>query len=493
MSWLTAIIIVLIILILCIYVVGYLHDNGTIPSDPFQETISHMKRSFNKTYDNYVTKPEDLYTATIGHLRDEIVDTAIEKTSKKETMYTRNENDGTLSDDNLLDATNNAFILAELTRFNVIPNDTNGRPGTPDIWVGGFTEKAADYYRRAINRIQKNPNAVIEGGNQNTPAIETIILRAEDFYEDAIARDMLNVQNIQNIPNFNQVRDGVREARVNAARLGPTINTQRNFNKVKIKKDKVTKREAQDNYFEAREIRNDPQNVHDTQATRDMINKYNRLVEKNSGDIRDGAVKKGIQNIKKYLNKYKFSDKSKKNRALKAFEKISEGNFVTSLNASDSDVLINVWNRAYSPENVGRKDEILPVIIDSMVECVEPSGYGGDYVICAHGRAQHLIDSLTLMDNDETLNKSARTAETLRNEIFSKAHLIIQEELKNTDTMIARAYNGVLDEPRPGIENDVEMLEQKMRDKIEETLKNEFKDVESKVLNELIKDAQAGV
>ena len=482
MDWLTAIIIVLIVLIICIYVVGYLHENGTIPSDPVRDTIANIKRSVNRKYDEYVTTPEDLYAATVGHVRDDIADMAIEKIAKKELMNKRNEDSGTLSDKNLLDASRNAYMLAELTRFNIMPNEA---PENRAV----LEQDTAEYYRRAIERIGRNPVVVVEGTNDenvNMPRPETIVLRAEDFYEDAIAR---HVMQPEQVPNFNIVRNNLTDARIKKA--ADKVKKNRN-------NDIPEKQQIQNEYYDERIIANDPQNVHDAQANKDFSNKYSRILEKNALDLREAGKEKEptdkvIEKISKYIGKHKFGKKGQKERALKAFNKIIEGNHVSAVNASDREIMANVWRRINSPENKDKKTNLKSALMDSLVECVEPSGYGGDYLICAHGRGQHIVDTLTMLDSDDKLSKSVRTGETLRNEVFMKSHKIIMDELKEAGHDVAKAYNGMLDEPRDDIKNDVAALEQKMKDKIDETLRNDYKDVDPKILNGLINEAQAGV
>ncbi len=68
----------------------------------------------------------------------------------------------------------------------------------------------------------------------------------------------------------------------------------------------------------------------------------------------------------------------------------------------------------------------------------------------------------------------------------------ILADLKSRDET-ARAYNGALETPAPDVEYKVKAFEAHVKERINNTLRDEYHDVDQKVLTNLITDAQAGV
>ncbi len=293
----------------------------------------------------------------------------------------------------------------------------------------------------------------------------------------------------------------MRQARVvmagNAAAAGQ--KPKRPIRRVRKNERLTNKQLTQDNYFGEQEIRNDPQNVHETQVNNDMLRIYQNVAHRNDQDPEFMNVNNqnpganSISEIREYAKTYKFADPKHRDRALKTINKMAEGNWITNLHARESDILDNVWKRSKSADNRANQAELRAALMDSLADCVE-SGYNGqDYQVCASGRTARVLNSLTLLDTDEKISAPVRTAEILRNEVFTKSHKIIQDALKETDDETARAYNGALETPAPDVEYKVKAFEAHVKERINNTLRDEYHDVDQKVLTNLITDAQAGV
>lgn len=486
-------------------------NTGELPSAPFQESMNRMKSSVSRSWDSYFTSAESMYEKTVGYINDDAAKMALEKATQKEKMYERNEQLGRLSSKNVADAAATSFMIADLYRFNVAPNEEDTAAEL------AAEEAAATQYAIALHRIASNPLGVVEAGGQHIPAPEFVINRVEDFYEDYIARATLEArapnEHLANVvPTLAQLRNDVRNARVVAAgnaaaagtaprRLPPGARRRRNK-----ATEPITEREQmRDNYFAEHDIRNDPQNVHESQVNKDMARIYQNIISRNrvenelmapaiSGTQREGDAQKNISAVRDYAKTFKFENPKGKDRALKTIEVMSRGNWISSLNARESEVLSNVWQRTGSAENEQNRASLRGALMNSLADCIEDGYNGNEYQVCISGRVGRVLGSMTLLDADENISEPIKTAEILRNEVFSKSYKIIQDALKETDEETARGYNGALESPAPEVETKVRVFEDQLRTRIENTLRADYGDkVEQKVLENLIEDAKAGV
>jgi hypothetical protein len=452
-----------------------------------------MKDSLSETYDSYFTSANDMYEKTVGHVNDEAAQMAYDKASKKERMYSRNEKFGTLSDKNLPNATATSFMLADLNRFNIGPNEDDPTAAM---------NNAARLYNTTLTRIARNPLVVVQAQDPHIPPAEFMIDRAEDFYDDYIARMTLDpaaAAQLQ-IPDINNIRNAVRVARVGAAENRVVAgNTPKRSKRLRRKGKNVTaKMEKQDAYFEERDIRNDPQNVHESQVNNDLARIFRQIRQRNHTENTLFADEMNNDNtigeIRNYMQSYKWGSDQQRNRAFRTLEKMSEGNWISKLNARESEVLSEVWRRMNSPQNEDNRENLREAFMGSLADCVETGYNGQEYQVCSSGRCGRVLGSLTLLDQDEHISQPIKTAEILRNEVFSKSYQIIQDSLNNTDAETARAYNGVLDSPAPDVAEKLQRFESGLKDRIEMELRDEYSDkVDSNVLDNLINDAKAGV
>jgi len=475
---------VILAAIIVVYFLSSLYNTGELPSAPFKSSMERMKNSVSRTYDSYFTSASDMYEKTIGYINDDAVKMALDKSIQKDKMYTRNEQLGLLSDKTTADAAATSFMIADLYRFNVAPTAENPTAVEAD---------AAAQYAAVMRRIAMNPTgAVAYDVDAQMPPAEFMIDRAADFYEDYVARQTLDPVAV---PNFAQIRNDVRNARmvvaVNAAAEGrkPRRTLRRGGRKTGTEKQKT-----QDNYFEERDIRNDPQNVHETQVNNDMERIYRNVLHNNDNDFTYATEgPPDLAELRAYVSTYKFSDPKKKARALQTINKMAEGNWIAKLNARENEVLSNVWRRTGSSANEANRDSMRAALMDSLADCVETGYNGAEYQVCASGRTGRVLGSMTLLDADDAISQPIKTGEILRNEVFAKSYKIIQDSLKETDVETARGYNGELESPAPDVDYKVQEFEKHVRDRIANTLREDYPTVDSKILDNLISDAQAGV
>lgn len=327
------------------------------------------------------------------------------------------------------DAIFTAYMLAELYNHNA--------PSTK--------QQTNDFYERAVYRVTNYTPAAIADTNPTHPAPETIIDRAELYNQHII---------------YNDIREHIRDTRKN------------------LIKNKTTQRKAAANkYYTPRTIRNDPQNVHDIAVTDTLKHKFDLITSKTE-TITD------LPNIKTVINNSDITQEKKDNAI--TILNIMKKNPVTSLNVFEDDVVKTVWNRIHSKDNENSTKELENSFIDALASGMEKT-YEGQYApVCTIGRVTRVIDSLCLLDNDLEIAKPARTTEMIRNEAFSKAHTILKNALSKSPEMM-NYYNGG-DEPK-----DLETFKTNVKEQIADILRNDYKDLRSNSLENIIRDAQAGV
>jgi hypothetical protein len=500
MGFWTILAIVIAVLIVIFWITHYLYKNGKIPDGAFKDSYENMIVRANYTYDKYFSSPIQLYNQTIGYQNDDVAQLALEKALKKEEAYEKNEKRGKISRKGAKDAAINAFIIANLYRFNVAADKGNNTKERQKA-----RQNAALFFVKAINRVNNNPNVFIDEQKPVDPtqpkqldtAIppEFIIERAEDFYEDYLQQLQelgLSIDDIQEvpIPNFDRVRDAVRQARVKAAR--PSNGA---LLRPAAKKDATLK-----TYYDNRPITSDPQNIHDSTVQNDVRNIFSRILQKNMDDemaLGSHYRKFTLRDIHDAIQQHNFRTQELRDRALTLYGFMSQHNEVMNLNSTEDEVLMAVWQRIHSPENESKQQALKSAFMDALANGFDVNNEGKFKEVCVNGRCNRLLNSLTLLDEDPNISKPVKTTEILRNEVFSKSYKIIQDELDRAAPEVAAAYRG--ESPAPGSLADPELpkkvsdFENHLKDTIATTLRNDYADSKPEILENLIKDAQAGV
>lgn len=405
----------------------------------------------------------DLYEKTVGYNYDNAAKTGLLAAKQKEKR---------LAGSNTNEQIENDFIIAELNRFNVVPNVIGDEAVAASI-------DALQHYQRAVQTL-----AMVEPAMQtdNVAPPEFIINRAEDYFNEyragrpingliATGRNRTILRN--DLPIFNAMRDTVRNKKLTA------LNKQARRDNSKLS--------AQNTYYTTKHIHNDPQNVHESQATYDMQKKYERILQKNATN--PNALT--IGDLEAALYTHEFDNQMQKSNAISILQRMKQGNNISKLNTSEDQILLAVWKRIHHPDNRHQLAELRASLFDSLSDGMEKN-YNGDYrEVCAGGRTARIINSLTLFDADADISQPIKTSEILKDEIFTKSHKLIQDELLKIDLDVVKGYNG---EP-VGDETAVKVseFETQLKSMIEKNIRNEYKNVDPRVLDNIIKDAQAGV
>lgn len=433
MSITIAVVIIIIILIIIIYI-----SNKQV-----------INKSTKKTYNSYFADPIDLYTETIGYEYDDAASMAIEKAliNEKKFVGIKNSSKKTL----------NSFILADLYRFNVVPNQKTKQN------IKKNQLNSALFYNETLERIIDDPINITRHPVKNiTP--EFIINRVENFYDNLEPRPVDEITRLR--PNINRARNIVRNTR---------------------------KTDNPKHYYDQKPIANDPQNVHDSQVSNDVKYIFNKVVEKNRNEDYDPS----FEDIRSDILKYKFPTKDHQYRAIRILNKFTEGNANTNLGTTEDMILLNIYKRINSPENTESRDNLKAALFDSMADSMDKNQYGEYREVCLSGRCNRIIQSLTLLDNDEKISKPIKTTEILKNEVFAKSYKIIQDELSRADPIVADMYNGKVVDSNSETKTEnaakLEEFENKVKQEIESTIKKDHTNIEPHILETLIEDAQAGV
>lgn len=293
---------------------------------------------------------------------------------------------------------------------------------------------------------------------------------AEDYYLAALDNIIIHPDNIMDTEiGTEHIVDRVAQFIPN---LEPDLNLVRdNMRRTKVKN--MSKKE----YYTKSPISSDPQNVHDTEVVNELAIRYNRIKNKNQKNPKSES----LFDIEEAINKHNFQSHKEKQNALNAFYIMCKGNNISSLSDTEDNVIYNIWNRIKDNDNKDNQNELKKSFMNSL-----SSIYENDKPVCINGRCSRMIDSLTLLDTDKKINQPIKTTEILRSEILNKSYKIIQDELAATDNDTREIYNG-------NKSGDIIKFESYLKDKIETTIRDDYPEVKPSTLDNLIKDAQAGV
>ena len=454
LGWLVIAVVVILVLV---WITHSTYTKGYMPDGVFKDTYESMIASAYRSYDKWIESPSNLWTKTVGYENDEAVQLAMTKAMKLEEMHHSNSNNLNVT---AADAAENSFILAELNRYNVAPN------ADPAEQLQAL-DMADIMYRRTLSRMRNNPMTVA----RNNDHVEAILERIGEF-------DDITGNNTDPLrPIVEETRQHIRHARVEIAR----------------EPKPKSKPKGKAAYYEPKPIRNDPQNVHDTELTHDLKIKYNRIVEKNNRDANNIGLRNyrqpTIADVRVDLNAARLPETTREN-ASTVLTTITNGGAVTALGTTEDKILLEVWKRINSPDNEENRDELKRSLWTSMASGVETNYNGNSATVCTVGRCSRILDSLTLMDSDKHIAKPPQTVEVLRNEVLSKSYVVLQNALRNSP--LAAVYNGT----EPETDDNRQALDDfklSVKREIADTIHKDYPDAKPDTLNNIIQDAQAGV
>lgn len=441
-------IILLVLIVLCIIVINW--------------------EDIEKDYKIRNANPETLYNNVIGHNDDLVVDTAIRRTERR--IEERGENP------------RDRFILADLYDHN------RYRP-----------EVAADHYAQLYVDIFNFP---VEE--------EHFIDRIENFVERF--PDFIQIPEINFNPN--QARERVVQNKVNNAKEKAKEKLQKKKNKKKNKKKTIdknkdipdipdpaeflfkneepTRNEIAEQFFnEIQEHNNDPQNVHDVELNNQIKKEYKKILEDNNYYNEHPAEKQDLRDITDFASSYLKQKPKDLFKVEKVLNKVKDNHYFSGLDTGELNINLEVWNRLNLPEQE-RKEQLKESYIDGIVSCVEKNAMG-DGIVCMNGRVSRVIGSMAVLDKDNLGN--FKTEEIIRNEAFSKAGVITKNFMDDENNKeVVELYNkSGLEELLPEDQNKVDEFENKIKNEIDKSLRNEYKFMKPERLEILINEAKAGI
>lgn len=507
MDYLLAIVILVLLIITFLHV--YTHGFKWLDLSWMPEKLTPYLPKFLEPYARkhrpVSGRPKTKYQSTVGYAFDETAKAALEEANQNEQRYKRVE----LTDAERPKAATNAATLANIQRYNVIPNTRD--PDTRDL----IDQQIGENYQTAIQRVVADPNPVIEATNNGDldglMAPELIIDQAETFYTEWRDRilaanpnmTMVEFDELHRTPNFDVARETVRRARrelaANAAeaRRGPVLEFQvAGLGGLGGGENTIPQFGApvlpvlpalQDNFFRARPVYNDPQNVHDPAVVNHIQAIYNRIKNYNQRHDfgkRDDQI---LAELEQTINKHPAFVGDGRTRALQAYRTMLGGNAITSLNSNDTHVMLEVYKRVISPENADNREDLQKAFMESLADSVEADAQGRQHLVCVTGRCSRVLGSLTLLDRDEIVSRPPMTTEMVRNEALSKAGTMVKQALEAAPEEVRNGYLN-----STGTE-EVQEFETTLKNNIDETLRKEYSHLENRVLDPVVRDAQAGV
>jgi len=258
---------------------------------------------------------------------------------------------------------------------------------------------------------------------------------------------------------------------------------------------------------------NDSQNVHNLHVINALRKKYTRLVELNIdfeslilptinkllsfglsiNEIDAVRMQEIINQIEKCAKMY---DINKQYRISRVLTEINKGKLISSLSQpddsiSESYILTLIWNRIHHTDNHDNVNIMEIALLDQLLDCVTDSSIDIHFV-CITGRVARMISSLSLLDKDPILFEPEKDTKEIANLAYSKAHNILQNELKNNNmesVYISDPSKLTIDD-----QNNLNKFEESVRNQIKEVLHAEYKNILSaEDLSIIIIKAQSGV
>lgn len=461
-TWVAIIILIIIILI---WIMATLGKTGYLPEGVFRDTYDSMIVSAHRQYDKYFEDPCNIYLNTIGYQNDDVAKLALKRCKQRNSTHNINEKAGRLSRKGANDAAVNSFIIGDILRYNVLPN-------LPEVERTATLAEATAYYGQALQRINNYPRSIATETKQNQPSVDTMLYRIQEFYDD------IN----QPLPyQIDNIRNDIRNIRAQQHTLKKSKKPK------KLKKSKIN---PQKELYYKIDIHSSPQNVHDTNVSYDLKNKYQLIVDSNAADSTQVQNSINLNTIRSFIQKSNI-DNDKKKDALSIVDLASRSGHINNLDTTEDQVLLETWKRTESPENVNVKDTLQNAVVDALVHCYE-TNYGDAKSVCINGRCGRIIDSLTVLDNNKDISQPIKTVDILKSEIFMKSYNILQKELEKVPKEVADVYNGVA-QPTPELQKRVSDFENSTAELLEKTIRNDYPDTKASVLDNIIADAKAGI
>lgn len=264
---------------------------------------------------------------------------------------------------------------------------------------------------------------------------------------------------------------------------------------------------------------NDTQNVHDQVIVKAHSLKYRRLLELRIKDpehkefvarmisqgykvrdIRGMETDQAFREIQAHA-KANVTDTERLQRITTVLEGIGRGDTSVSLTGrpvKDIWVLTLIWKRIHHTDNTKTADDMCGILMDQLYDGATGDAGGilglvGAGTVCIGGRIGRIMSVLTRMDADEVLAKPELDVKELTNEASAKCPRLIKEIMDENPTQ-AMLYAKQPNELNPRQQAEVERFERKIKERIDESLRADYKNLLSEhELTKLITTMQAGI
>ncbi|MCK4968611.1 MAG: hypothetical protein KAS12_06150 [Candidatus Aenigmarchaeota archaeon] len=235
-----------------------------------------------------------------------------------------------------------------------------------------------------------------------------------------------------------------------------------------------TKKAVVENYIDRLAVHtNDKQNVHDSNVNKDVRKIYD--------EIRNQRRIENIDHIKEFISTRYTGDRA---AVLEVLNRSLSSGTLTTVNDTELNLLLNVWNRALDERNTKNETLIKEAVIDNLANCWE-----NGTIVCMNGRCNRILSSLVLLDFDDKMGK-IQTTEQYKNEVYDLAKKTFDGEIiaaKHTDNPDLVKYAtsfedlsiddteipiDVKDTFKLGFEQKIDSILEKYKDNITPDMKN---------------------
>lgn len=453
-------------LLICtiLLIIVYYTDTGHNLVDKCNTTASNM---VDTVQDFFVGNPENMYQETDGDFYNMKA-----KMTLKKSLAIRPEK--RTSKDN--------FRIGNIYRYYV---------KNPEL--------ANLYYKKALESInlERNNHRAVETN------VENVIDRIEDYeeldigvrqvlphmreliMEDRIVRQINNLGEAvieHPLPPTLQLRNAhAEEVRLNVEPMNMTAKIMGEKNKSE--------------YFKSlQKWTPDPQNVHDSNLTNDVVKTYNMLVKGIGYNIGSGKDMTAISEMKaaiQRLENNKTIARITRINAHKTIDAMSNDLLHSKIGLSEGEIISTIWYRINHDINKSNREELIVSLAENLSDAVGNSGTGTSPV-CTAGRVSRALLSFAHLDANPEVGQ-LKTKEMIRNEVFesaSDAYKKFLEESMNGSNDIMK--KGAIDSKNGDDTPETALFENVVKEKIKERLETDYSGhITKKDLDLLIKESQA--
>lgn len=286
----------------------------------------------------------------------------------------------------------------------------------------------------------------------NNPAGEhdmaTVVMRAGQFNNAVIGAGVLDLPQWQDYP---------------AEMMDTTINTIQNKT---IHDTVVNAMQTADTGSEAAHTAlaaavkwtNDRQNVHDSSVNNDLRNTLMQIRDPNVDTQRH--LREIATEIAR-LRRTNGVSQQKLDRAEMTLQRALSGEYITTYEHNENDILAYVWNRSKFVAN--DSSTIKEAVIDAMADCVENGN-----LVCINGRCSRYLGALAGVDANPNLGVAA-TAEAYKNEAFNLVQKAVDDVLEDARSSSDRAIREAA-EKYDKFEDGSDLVREKLAEKIDSVI-----------------------